>query len=242
MDEEAKQLIDADADSGIEENIGDVHIADEVVCIVASLAAQEVSGVYSMSGGLTDNINSFLGKENASKGVRIRYEGKQLRVIVYLNLEYGYCFPEVALAVQEKVKKAIEDLTGYDVQFVDVHVEGVIKPNKKISPKSEGSSTEAMEDIIKAQTMRSEIGAVGSFEQQLMAIQEYDSDESKAADEKYEKDNNPDLETKIKIAKAISEDFENEEEEYRERKYFQIGEEDSSVSAAERHRKFWEED
>lgn len=230
MDEEAKQLMDADADNNIEEDIGDIHVADEVICIVASLAAQEVPGVYSMSGGLTDNINSFLGKENASKGVRLHYEGKQVHVIVYLNLEYGYCFPEVALAVQEKVKRAIEDLTGYDVQFVDVHVEGVMKPKVDKKHKSEGGSTEAMEDIIRAQAKVAETGEVDSYEKQLMAMDQEPEEEP------------VDLEAKIKAAKAISKDFGDEEEEYRERKYFQIGEEDSSVSAAERHRKFWEED
>lgn len=230
MDEEAKQLMDADADNNIEEDIGDIHVADEVICIVASLAAQEVPGVYSMSGGLTDNINSFLGKENASKGVRLHYEGKQVHVIVYLNLEYGYCFPEVALAVQEKVKRAIEDLTGYDVQFVDVHVEGVMKPRVDKKSKSEGSSTEAMEDIMRAQAKVAETGEVDSYEKQLMAMDQEPEEEP------------VDLEAKIKAAKAISKDFGDEEEEYRERKYFQIGEEDSSVSAAERHRKFWEED
>ena len=228
MDDEAKQLMDADADSNIGEDIGDIHVADEVICIVASLAAQEIPGVYSMSGGLTDNINSFLGKENASKGVRIHYEGKQVNVIVYLNLEYGYCFPEVALAVQEKVKRAIEDLTGYDVQFVDVHVEGVMKPKYEAKPKSESSSTEAMEDIIRAQAISAEQGT-DSYEKQLMSIAE-DDEES------------PELAMKASIAKAISQEMEDEEEEYRERKYFQIGEEDSSVSAEERHRKFWEED
>ena len=230
MDEEAKQLMDADADNNIEEDIGDIHVADEVICIVASLAAQEVPGVYSMSGGLTDNINSFLGKENASKGVRLHYEGKQVHVIVYLNLEYGYCFPEVALAVQEKVKRAIEDLTGYDVQFVDVHVEGVMKPKVDKKPKSEGSSTEAMEDIMRAQAMSAETGEVDSYEKQLLAMAEEPEEEQ------------TELEAITRAAKAISKDFGDEEEEYRERKYFQIGEEDTSVSAAERHRKFWEED
>lgn len=230
MDEEAKQLMDADADNNIEEDIGDIHVADEVICIVASLAAQEVPGVYSMSGGLTDNINSFLGKENASKGVRLHYEGKQVHVIVYLNLEYGYCFPEVALAVQEKVKRAIEDLTSYEVQFVDVHVEGVMKPKVNKKQKSGGSSTEAMEDIIRAQAMAAETDEVDSYEKQLMSMDEEPEDEK------------ADLEAKTAAAKAISKGFGDEEEEYRERKYFQIGEEDSSVSAAERHRKFWEED
>ena len=134
--EEKKQLKDAlkeKEQAAAQENTenenldeyGDIRIADEVICIVASLAAQEVPGVVSMSGGLTDGINRFLGKENASKGVRLKFEGKLVNASVYINVEYGACIPEIALEVQEKVKDAIEAMTGYEVQFVDVNVEGV---------------------------------------------------------------------------------------------------------------------
>lgn len=237
MEDEAKQLIDADIENTIDDDIGDIHVADEVICIVASLAAQEVPGVYSMSGGITDELNSFLGKEeSASKGVRLRYEGKMVHVIVYLNLEYGYCFPEVALAVQEKVKKAVEELTEYEVQFVDVHVEGVIKPNAAIRKGTEGSA-EAMADIMQAQAKRAEETEENSYEMQLRKNNEIDL---AAADvERLKSLNKP-----LPIYSDYDEDDEDEDDEaaYRERKYFQIGEEDSSVSAEERHRKFWEED
>lgn len=236
MVDEAKELIDADIENTMDDDIGDIHVADEVICIVASLAAQEVPGVYSMSGGITDELNSFLGKEeSASKGVRLRYEGKQVHVIVYLNLEYGYCFPEVALAVQEKVKKAVEEMTDYEVQFVDVHVEGVMKPSILDKLETQGSA-DAMADIMQAQAKRAEATEENSYEMQLM--------------------NHADDIEAVERAKALSsvqrslplyteyydDDDDDDEVVGRERKYFQIGEEDSSVSAEERHRKFWEED
>lgn len=124
-----KNTSDADTDSAMPE-IGDIRVADEVISIVASLAAQEVNGVLSMSGGITDGINHFLGKENESKGVRLKFEGKLVNVSVFVNIEYGVCIPEVALEIQEKVKDSIEKMTGYEVQFVDVHVEGVAKRAK----------------------------------------------------------------------------------------------------------------
>ena len=108
-----------------EESVGDIRVADEVIRIVAGLAAQEVPGVLSMSGGLTEGISRMLGKDNASKGVRIKFSGNLVQASIFLNMEYGYCIPEVALAVQEKVKESIESMTGYMVQSVDVHVEGV---------------------------------------------------------------------------------------------------------------------
>ena len=178
--EEKKQLKDAlkeKEQAAAQENTenenldeyGDIRIADEVICIVASLAAQEVPGVVSMSGGLTDGINRFLGKENASKGVRLKFEGKLVNASVYINVEYGACIPEIALEVQEKVKDAIEAMTGYEVQFVDVNVEGVAKRPQTELEKA-ASSDEDMAEILQAQQKSAEATEENSFEQQLVNL------------------------------------------------------------------------
>ncbi len=112
------------------EEIGDIRVADEVISIVASLAAQEVNGVLCMSSGFREGLNEFLGKEQVDKGVRISFDGKVVHASVYIIIEYNYSIPEVALEVQEKVKDAIETMTGYEVETVDVHVEGVRKREK----------------------------------------------------------------------------------------------------------------
>ena len=167
--ENRKQRTDAELDEENLEDYGDIRIADEVISIVASLAAQEVPGVLGMSGGLTDGINRFLGKENASKGVRLKFEGKTVNANVYINVEYGSCIPEIALEVQEKVKEAIEAMTGYEVQFVDVNVEGVAK-RQATELEKEASSDEAMAEILRAQAQRAEATEVNSFEQQLAGL------------------------------------------------------------------------
>lgn len=184
MEEKKSQLKDAlksKEKEAVEENTeeenldeyGDIRIADEVICIVASLAAQEVPGVVSMSGGLTDGINRFLGKENASKGVHLKFEGKLVNASVYINVEYGACIPEIALEVQEKVKEAIEAMTGYEVQFVDVNVEGVAKRPQTELEKT-ASSDEDMAEILRAQQKRAEATEANSFEQQLANLREDD--------------------------------------------------------------------
>lgn len=151
------------------EDVGDIRIADEVISIVASLAAQEVPGVVSVSGG----ISRFLGKENASKGVRLRFEGKLVNASVYVNIEYGYCIPEIALEIQEKVKDAIEAMTGYEVQFVDVHVEGVAKREASALEKDEAPE-ETMADIVQAQKQAAAANEVNSFEAQLANLRKDD--------------------------------------------------------------------
>lgn len=165
-----KKVQDTSAETEQEESledVGDIRIADEVICIVASLAAQEVPGVVSMSGGLTDGINHFLGKENASKGVKLKFEGRTVNANVYINIEYGCSIPEIALEVQEKVKDAIEAMTGYDVQFVDVIVEGVAK-RKATELEKGASSDETMADILRAQ----ERNTNNSFERQLTNLRD----------------------------------------------------------------------
>lgn len=165
-----KKVQDTSAETEQEESledVGDIRIADEVICIVASLAAQEVPGVVSMSGGLTDGINHFLGKENASKGVKLKFEGRTVNANVYINIEYGCSIPEIALEVQEKVKDAIEAMTGYDVQFVDVIVEGVAK-RKATELEKGASSDETMADILRAQ----ERNTNNFFERQLANLRD----------------------------------------------------------------------
>ena len=182
-----KQQTDAEIEDENLEDYGDIRIADEVIRIVASLAAQEVPGVVSMSGGLTDGINRFLGKENASKGVRLKFEGKTVNASVYINVEYGYCIPEIALEVQEKVKEAVEAMTGYEVQFVDVNVEGVAKRETRELEK-EASSDEAMAEILRAQAQRAEATEVNSFEQQLAGLRNFQNNLKESYEETSVKD------------------------------------------------------
>lgn len=157
------------------DEVGDIRIADEVICIVASLAAQEVSGVLGMSGGFTDGLNHLMGKENSSKGVRIKFEGKLVNASVYLIVEYGACIPEIALEVQEKVKEAIEGMTGYDVQFVDVHIEGVAK-RKASELERPQSPEEDMEELLRKQVKQANATESNSFEAQLANLRDENDD------------------------------------------------------------------
>ena len=110
--------------------IGEVHIADEVVAIVAGLAATDVDGVASMAGNITNELVSKLGKKNLSKGVRVTMEGV-VTVDLSLNIEYGRNILETSKKVQEKVKSAIENMTGLEVADVNIHIASVDMENEK---------------------------------------------------------------------------------------------------------------
>jgi uncharacterized alkaline shock family protein YloU len=108
-----------------ESDLGSVKIADEVVAIIAGLAATEVSGIAGMSGGLAGGIAEMLGRKNLTKGVKVEVGERQTAVDLFVIVEYGAKIPEVAWHAQEDVKKAIESMTGLDVVEVNVHVQGV---------------------------------------------------------------------------------------------------------------------
>lgn len=104
-------------------NMGQVQIADEVVAIIAGLAATEVEGVASMAGNITNELVSKLGKKSLSKGIRVKVEDGIVNVNVALNIAYGYSVPKTCKKVQEKVKAAIENMTGLEVEKVDIRLQ-----------------------------------------------------------------------------------------------------------------------
>ena len=106
-------------------NMGQVQIADEVVAIIAGLAATEVEGVASMAGKITNELVSKLGKKSLSKGIRVKVEDGIVNVNVALNIAYGYSVPKTCKKVQEKVKAAIENMTGLEVEKVDIQIANV---------------------------------------------------------------------------------------------------------------------
>ena len=106
--------------------LGAIRIADEVVAIVAGLAATEIKGVAGMSGGLAGGIAEMLGRKNLSKGVKVEVGEKEAAVDMFIIVEYGVRIPDVAIHIQENVKRAIESMTGLNVVEVNVNVQGVI--------------------------------------------------------------------------------------------------------------------
>jgi len=118
------------------EGIGAVKITDDVVAIIAGLAAIEVEGVASMSGGFAGGIAEALGMKNLSKGVKVEVTEKEAIINLFIIVEYGVRIPEVAWNIQNNVKKAVESMTGLNVTEVNIHVQGInlTKESKKSNP------------------------------------------------------------------------------------------------------------
>ena len=105
---------------------GQIVIADEVVAIIANIAATKVKGVDSMYGGWSGEIISRMGIRDLSKGVSISIEDGHVSVKLSLNVRYGYSIPDVSRNVQDKVASAIESMTGLSVLDVNIRIAGVV--------------------------------------------------------------------------------------------------------------------
>lgn len=104
---------------------GEIRIADEVVAIIAGLAATEVEGVSSMAGNITNEIVSKLGMKNLAKGITVEVVEDEVKVDVAINIDYGYSIPEVSAKVQDKIKTTIESMTGLEVAIVNIRIASV---------------------------------------------------------------------------------------------------------------------
>ena len=112
--------------------IGEVQIADEVVAIIAGLAATEVEGVAAMNGNITNELVGKLGMKNLSKAVKVTFSPESVSIYLVLKLEYGYSIPKTSKQVQERVKLAIENMTGLHVADVNIRIASINTNNATV--------------------------------------------------------------------------------------------------------------
>lgn len=128
MDENIKK----ECEQQIENDMGIVKISDEVVGVIAGLAASEIKGIIGMSDGIVSGFTQMFSKKNPSKGVKVNVGENSATVDLYVLVEYGIKIPEVAKQVQENVKKAVETMTGLNVSAVNVSIQNIVFPKTEV--------------------------------------------------------------------------------------------------------------
>lgn len=109
-----------------EETENGIEISTDVIAVIAGVAVSEVQGVASMSGGFAGGITEVLsGKKNMAKGIKVEKTENKAKIDVNIIVEYGSRIPDVAYEIQNRVKKSVEGMTGFKVEEVNVHVQGV---------------------------------------------------------------------------------------------------------------------
>lgn len=131
MEQNETQNIEGVIENNETQDTNGIQIADDVVAVIAGVAVAEVPGVAGMSGGFAGGITEVLsGKKNLAKGIKVDVGEKETRIDVNIIVEYGSRIPDVAFEIQNRVKKAVETMTGLKVVGVNVHVQGVSTNNE----------------------------------------------------------------------------------------------------------------
>ena len=113
-------------DTNTEDTENGIEISNDVIAVIAGVAVSEVQGVASMSGGFAGGISEVLsGKKNMAKGIKVDKTDSKAKIDVNIIVEYGSRIPDVAFEIQNRVKKSVENMTGFKVEEVNVHVQGV---------------------------------------------------------------------------------------------------------------------
>ena len=140
-EEEIKQKVENtdNTENGIE-------ISNDVIAVIAGVAVSEVQGVASMSGSFAGGISEVLsGKKNLAKGIKVEKAENVAKIDVNIIVEYGSRIPDVAFEIQNRVKKAVEGMTGFKVEEVNVHVQGVNTDIVKEAEKKDEEETNSNE-------------------------------------------------------------------------------------------------
>lgn len=108
------------------DELGNIHISEEVLAVIAAAAVLEVEGIGGLAANLGTDLAELLGKKNLSRGIHILVEEESVTVDLGILVKYGYTIPDVARAVQEAVAGSIEATSGLTVAAVNVNVGGVV--------------------------------------------------------------------------------------------------------------------
>ena len=134
--EEEKSLVIENKEI-VAENDESIKISNDVVASIAGVAVSEVPGVYGMAGGITE----IFGKKGLTKGIKVEVGEKETKIDVNIIVEYGARIPDVAFEIQNRVKKAVETMTGLKVANVNIHIQGINIPEKRSEEPDENNST-----------------------------------------------------------------------------------------------------
>lgn len=134
--EEEKNLVIENKEI-VAENDESIKISNDVVASIAGVAVSEVPGVYGMAGGITE----LFGKKGLTKGIKVEVGEKETKIDVNIIVEYGARIPDVAFEIQNRVKKAVETMTGLKVANVNIHIQGINIPEKRLEEPDENNST-----------------------------------------------------------------------------------------------------
>lgn len=113
------------------DELGNIHISEEVLAAISAAATLEVEGVAALSANLGSDLAELLGKKHLTKGIQVTMEEEKVKVELSVLMDYGHTIPEIGKAVQDNVKNALESMTGLEIACVNVSVTGIVFEKEK---------------------------------------------------------------------------------------------------------------
>ena len=114
--------------------LGNVSISQEVVATIAESVISEIDGVASLVGGNAKNeiVKFFQNVSSGGKGIEVEVGETECTIDLYIVAKLGHQLPALAGEIQNKVVKAITEITGLKVQEVNVFIQKVVKEEKPV--------------------------------------------------------------------------------------------------------------
>ena len=132
----------------VENGTEGIKISSDVIAVIAGVAVSEVPGVFGMAGGFAGGITEVLkGKKNLAKGIKVDTTDNKAKIDVNIIVDYGARIPDVAFEIQNRVKTAVENMTGLKVEEVNVHVQGVNTESLTEESKEENETEETNSNL-----------------------------------------------------------------------------------------------
>ena len=129
---ENNNIVANDTTTVKQESNGTISFSNEVISTIVGLAAAEIDGVASMSGGIVDGITEFMGKKNISKGIKVEVGKEEVAVDIAIIVKYGCKITDVCKNIQQAIINAVETMTGLKVVEINISVVGIdVKDDKK---------------------------------------------------------------------------------------------------------------
>jgi uncharacterized alkaline shock family protein YloU len=112
-------------------NNGQVKISVDVISIIASIATSEIEGVNAVASGFVEGLSNLFSKKNYTKGIKVELKENDATIDMSITVDYGFKIQDVAVKVQQKVKREVENMTGLNVTSVSVNVQNVVIPKEE---------------------------------------------------------------------------------------------------------------
>ena len=110
----------------INNKFGSIQIEPEVIAMYAGTTAVECFGIVGMAAvSVKDGLVKLLKRESLTHGINVTIRDSAISIDFHVIVSYGVSILTVADNLIESVKYKVEELTGMQVEKINIFVEGV---------------------------------------------------------------------------------------------------------------------